>query len=263
MSLAHITPQSCHVDLQRNAGVAVITLDDQRTRNALNAESAAALVQACDTVDADLSTGVLVVRGAHHTFCSGADRSVLAALTTAPPHTAYDALSDLYSAFARVGRVSVPTIACLEGAAVGAGLNLALATDLRIAAHDAQLVSGFAPLGIHPGGGHLHLLEQAAGRQTAAALGVFGRRVSAIEAQALGLVWSTVPASGLDQALAALTGHLAADPELSRALKTSLTLTTASLEDWAAATEVERARQLWSLSRPRMGSESRGDEGTS
>lgn len=238
------------VSLVRQGGVAVLTLDDVRTRNALDAESAAQLVAACDEIDADDSIGVVVVRGANGTFCSGAVRDVLAGLATALPHEAYDVLGGLYAAFTRVGRLAVPTIACIEGAAVGAGLNLALATDLRVATEDATLVSGFASLGIHPGGGHFHLLAGAAGRATATAMGLFGVRLSGREAEARGLVWTAVPAEFLDQQIEELTRHLAADPALARALKTSLNLTAGS-NDWAAAIEIERARQLWSLSRPR------------
>lgn len=238
------------VSLFRKGGVAVITLDGARTRNALDLDSAAQLVVACDEVDADDSIGVVVVRGANGTFCSGAVRDVLAGLATARPHEAYDVLGGLYDAFTRVGRLAVPTISCIEGAAVGAGLNLALATDLRVAADDATLVSGFAPLGIHPGGGHFHLLARASGRSTATAMGLFGARLSGREAEARGLVWAAVPEELLEQQINDLTRHLAADPALARALKTSLQLTAGS-DGWAAATEVERARQLWSLSRPR------------
>ena len=144
----------------------------------------------------------------------------------------------------------MPTIARIEGAAVGAGLNLALATDLRLAADDAKLISGFAPVGIHPGGGHLHLLARAAGRQTAAALGMFARTLSGAEAKAVGLVWDAVARADLDDLVAATCAPLRRDPELARAIKASLTHTTTSLDAWAAATEVERARQMWSLTRP-------------
>lgn len=157
----------------------------------------------------------------------------------------------MYRAFDRVGRLKVPTIARIEGAAVGAGLNLALAADLRVASEDARLVSGFTGVGIHPGGGHLHLLARAAGRQAAAALGMFAQPLSAAEAKAAGLVWDAVPRAELDRVVAAACAPLQADPDLARAIKASLNLTTSPLDAWAAATEVERARQMWSLTRPR------------
>ena len=79
------------------------------------------------------------------------------------------------------------------------------------------------------------------------------------EAKARGLVWDAVPRADLDQAVTDACAPLRADPELARALKASLLHTTSSLDAWAVATEVERARQMWSLTRPRPG---RADEGT-
>ena len=237
------------VELDMADGVAWITLNGARTRNALDEDSAAALAAACERIDADPSIGVAVVTGAHGTFCSGAVRGFLAGLADEPAHVGYDRLGTVYRAFDRVGRLTVPTIARIEGAAVGAGLNLALATDLRLAADDTKLISGFAPVGIHPGGGHLHLLARAAGRQTAAALGMFARTLSGAEAKAVGLVWDAVPRADLDDLVAATCAPLRKDPELARAIKASLNHTTTSLDAWAAATEVERARQMWSLTR--------------
>ena len=245
------TSADTRVDLTRADGVARITLDGARTRNALDEQVAAALVSACEEIDADSSIGVAVITGANGTFCSGAVRGFLAGLAAQPAHTGYEALGAVYRAFDRVGRLVVPTLARIEGAAVGAGLNLALAADLQLAAADARLISGFAPVGIHPGGGHLHLLARTAGRQTAAAMGMFARTVTGAEAKRVGLVWDAVPAADLDDAVTAACAPLRSDPELARAIKASFALTTSARDAWSVATEVERARQMWSLTRPR------------
>lgn len=237
------------VTLRVDAGLARITLNGPATRNSLDRDSATALVDACAAVDADPSVGVAVITGAGGAFCSGAARVALAGLADAPADRMYTELSELYQAFERVGRLTVPTISRIEGAAVGAGLNLAMATDLRIAAASARLISGFAAIGIHPGGGHLHLLARAAGRQTAAAMGVFARPLTAAEAKDLGLVWDVAADGDLDAAVDAAAAPLRADPALARALKSSLQLTTSGVDAWSAATEVERARQMWSLTR--------------
>jgi enoyl-CoA hydratase len=237
------------IELSVERGLARITLDGPRTRNALEPVSAAALVEACDAVDADESVGVLVITGAGGAFCSGAVRGFLLGIGEQPPSVGYELMGSVYAAFERVGRMAVPTLARIEGGAVGAGLNLALATDLRIAADDALLRSGFARLGVHPGGGHLHLLERAANRQVAAALGVFAQELTGRQAKERGLVWDAVPAAELDAVVEAACASLRDDPALARALKRSLELTTAPAERWAAASEVERARQLWSLGR--------------
>jgi enoyl-CoA hydratase len=238
-----------NVTLAVDAGLARITLDGPTTRNALDPAAATALVDACAAVDADATVGVAVITGAGGAFCSGAVRGALAALADVPADRIYAELSAVYQAFERVGRLAVPTIARIEGAAVGAGLNLALATDLRIAAPEARLISGFAAVGIHPGGGHLHLLARTAGRQAAAALGVFARPLTAAEAKAAGLVWDVAADGDLDALVDAAAAPLRADPELARALKASLQLTTSGVDAWSAATEVERARQMWSLTR--------------
>ncbi len=141
------------VDTDIADGVAWITLDGHARRNALDAAAAQNLVAACDRVDGDASVGVAVITGAGGAFCSGADTAALDRVRTSPPDQAYEGLEELYSGFRRVLELRVPVVAAVDGAAIGAGLNLALAADLRIATTNAVFVSGFAPIGIHPGGG--------------------------------------------------------------------------------------------------------------
>lgn len=188
-----VTVRGTVVRMEVRDRVAWITLDGPDTRNALDYASATALVEACDAVDADRGIAAAVLTGAGSAFCSGADRSILADFHAQPADGIYDGLDALYGAFRRFGEMRVPTIAAINGSAVGAGLNLALAADVRVAAEDALLVPGFAENRIHPGGGHLHLLSLAAGRQAAAALGVLGQRISGTRAAEIGLVWRAVP----------------------------------------------------------------------
>jgi enoyl-CoA hydratase len=241
------TASPTRVRLDIRGGAAWIVLDGESSRNALDHDAIAELVTICDRVDVDASIGAVVITGAHGAFCSGAMRSVLAGLGDARPDAAYERLGGLYRGFERVRRLTVPTIARVDGAAVGAGLNLALVTDLRLASDRARFISGFAPNGIHPGGGHFHLLDQAAGRQVAAALGAFSQTLDAAEAYAKGLVSRVHPVDALDDAVYEATAPLERDPDLARALKASLNLTTSHMDAWLAATEVERARQMWSL----------------
>lgn len=237
------------VDVETKDGVAWITLDGPGTRNALDARSSQDLIAACDRVDADPDIGAAVLTGAHGAFCSGADTDVLTALRTARADEGYDGLDVLYAGFRRVGALRVPTVAAVDGAAVGAGLNLALVADLRLVTERAVLVSRFAAVGIHPGGGHLHLLARAAGASAAAALGVFARPVRGAQAVALGLAHAAVPADELLSTAGELVAHLAADPALARALKADLLLTVHDSAAWERAVEAERARQMWSLTR--------------
>ena len=103
--------------------------------------------------------GAAVICGAGGTFCSGAERGHLEDVGRDPAEEGrYAALGGIYRAFTRVGQFEVPSIAAVRGAAVEAGINLMLATDLRIVAEDARLISGFLRIGLHPGSGHFGLL---------------------------------------------------------------------------------------------------------
>jgi enoyl-CoA hydratase len=237
------------VDLAVQAGTAWITLDGPQRRNALDAQAARDLIAACAAIDADPAAGVAVITGAGRAFCSGADTGALQRLRTARPDQAYDGLEELYAGFRRFAELTVPTVAAVNGPAVGAGLNLALAADVRVASTEALFVSGFAPHGIHPGGGHLHLIARAAGAGTAAYLGVFGQRMGSDQALAAGLVSAVTAPEDLAGTVREMVAHLAADPALARALAADLRRTVADPADWDRAVEIERARQMWSLAR--------------
>lgn len=228
-------------------GTATITLHGAATRNALDSSAADELIAACERIDADESIGVAVITGAGSAFCSGADTAVLNALRTAPPHEVYNGLDSLYAAFRRVGDLKVPTVALVTGAAVGAGLNLALAADLRLVTDNAVFVSGFARIGLHPGGGHLHLLARAAGTKLATTAGVFAQKITAQQAVTHGL--ATAVDEDIPGTVRALTQHLAADPALARALVATLRRTVLDAGAWDRAVEIERAPQMWSLTR--------------
>ena len=159
-------------------------------------------------------------------------------------------MSAIYRSFARVGELAPPTVAAIRGGAVGAGLNLALATDLRVVGEDAKLLSGFIPIGLHPGGGHTALLGRLGSREAAAALTLFGERLTGAQAVERGLAWSAVPDAEVDAAALALAAVPAKDPELARRTAASLrTVTGPPALPWNAALELERASQMWSMRR--------------
>jgi enoyl-CoA hydratase len=237
-------------------GVATVTLDAPGRRNAITAAMAAELVAACEELDADASVGAVVVRGAGGFFCAGGDRATLAEAGRDPaaPET-YAALGTVYRSFARVGELEVPTIAAVRGGAVGAGLNLMLATDLRVVAREARIVSGFLPIGLHPGGGHGTLLGRMGTREAAAALALFGESIDGVRAAELGLAWAAVEDEDVEATALELAKRPGADPDLARR-------TTASLRSalgppvlpWSATLELERASQMWSLRRRELAS---------
>jgi enoyl-CoA hydratase len=249
---AHRRGSGClsEIALTRDGSVAVLTLDAAGRRNALTPEMARALSQACDEIDADERVGAVVVRGAGGSFCAGADLGALAAVGEDPLDAAnYADLEAIYEAFVRVGELRAPTVAAVRGAAVGAGLNLALVTDLRIIADDATLVAGFLRIGVHPGGGSLTMLNQRAGREAAAAMAIFGERIDGRRAVELGLAWRSLPDNEVEEGALELARTAAADPELARLAVRSLRSEAGTNLPVRVALEYERASQLWSLSR--------------
>ena len=247
---------STAVQVEIADGVAWVTLDGPDTRNALDGAAAAELVEACERIDAAPTVGAAVLGGAGGAFCSGADTRALDALRTASADRAYEGLDELYRAFRRVGEMTVPTLAAIDGPAVGAGVNLALAADLRIVTERARFVSGFARVGLHPGGGHLHLLARASNATTAAAAGVFAQPIHADQLVASGVAWTLIPSADLRAHIIRMTAHLATDPALARALTATLRRTALDVATWDRAVEIERARQMWSLSRSTPSKES-------
>jgi enoyl-CoA hydratase len=237
--------------LDRTDGVAVITMRAPERRNALTLEMATAMIEACDTIDADPSIGAVIVTGEGSYFCAGGDRSVLARAAEDPADPEiYAGMSTIYGAFARVGRLEPPSIAAIRGGALGAGLNLAMATDLRIVAEDAALMSGFLPIGLHPGGGHSLLLARSGSRETANALQLFGQRLTGAEAVARGLAWRAVPAEAVDATARELAAVPAADPALARLTASSMRrIAGPPAIPWDAALDLERASQMWSMRR--------------
>ncbi len=243
------------ITLERADGVATLTLDAPERRNALTLGMARELVAACEEIDADGSVGAVVVRGAGGYFCAGGDRQTLADAGRDPAAPeAWDGIGDVYRSFARVGELEAPTIAAVRGGAVGAGVNLAFATDLRVVASDAQIISGFLPIGLHPGGGHGALLGRTGIREAAAAMAVFGERIDGTRAAQLGLAWAAVDDSEVEARAAELAAAPAADPPLARRVAKSIRseLGPPALP-WPAALDAERAAQMWSMRRKAAG----------
>jgi enoyl-CoA hydratase len=160
--------------------VALITVNDPDRRNAVTAEISAALRAAVDAAEANVDVHAVIVTGAGKAFCAGADLTALGA-------AAADGLRVIYDGFLAVAECALPTIAAVNGPAVGAGLNLALAADVRIAGPTALFDPRFQKLGIHPGGGATWMLQRAVGPQVARASLLFGMRFDAETAVRHGL----------------------------------------------------------------------------
>ena len=238
------------VSLQIDGTVAIITLDDAGTRNALTGESAAAFLDAVATVQNDSAVAALILRGANGAFCSGAARPLLAAARENPTDPeVMAALGKVYQCFVAAGTVDVPVIACMRGAAVGAGVNLALAADVRIVSTETKLLSGFLRIGLHPGGGHFMLLDKIAGPQTSVAMTLLGEEAVGQKLVELGLAWEALPDDQVDERGLELARRCT-DPELVRMATATFRAQNSSRQlPWQSALRAEQAAQMWSMGR--------------
>jgi enoyl-CoA hydratase/carnithine racemase len=241
---------SGEVLLDFDGAVAVVTLNAPDRRNALTPQMATEVIEAFDEVDARSDVGALVVRAVGKSFCAGGD---IATLTSAGEDPAradnYEGMSKIYDSFYRLGQVKVPTVAAVRGSAVGAGMNMLLATDLRIIARDARLLCGFLRRGMHPGGGHFVILSRLIGREAAAAMALFGEEIDGDRARELGLAWESVDDAAVEDRALELARRVAADPELARVAVGNFRKETATAVGWDVATQFERPAQMWSMRR--------------
>ena len=224
-------------------GVATLTLNNPGERNTLTAPMVAEILAAMDRIEADESVGAVVVTGAPPAFCAGANLGNLA-------EAEGSSLRAIYDGFLRVARSPLPTLAAVNGAAVGAGMNMALGCDVRLAARSARFDTRFLQLGLHPGGGHTWMLRRAVGPQAAAALVVFGDVVDGTEAERVGLAYRCVDDDDLLAAAHALAARAASAPrELLKTTKQTLA-DMASVTAHDAAVDRELEPQLWSTRQP-------------
>lgn len=239
---------TAEVRLDHSDGVAVITVSDPARRNALSPELSLRLADVVRACEHDESVRAVVVTGAEPAFCAGADLAVLGA--GADPVEREHGLRAIYAGFLAVANCTLPTVAAVGGPAVGAGLNLALACDVRLAGPTARFDARFLKLGLHPGGGMTWLAQRVVGRQAAAAMALFAEIVGADEAERLGLVHRVVrDGSVLDAAIALARGATSAPRDVVLATKATMRATAGPISH-ADAVEVEIAPQLLTLASP-------------
>src|SRR3954453_10387489 len=224
-------------------GVAVVTLDDPERRNALNLEMVDEIVATFDRLEADERVGAVVVTGAAPAFCAGADLSHLGGSQRA-------GLRSVYEGFLRVGRSPVATLAAVNGAAGGAGMNLALVCDVRVAARRAKFDTRFLQLGLHPGGGHTWMFRRITGQQAVVATVIFGEVLDGAEAERIGLVWKCVDDDQLLATACEMAGRAASAPR-ELVMKTKSTIQDmADISEHDPAVDRELEPQIWSTQQP-------------
>lgn len=228
--------------------VAVVTLDAPERRNTLTLDMVREIEGAFDVLEDDAGTGAVVLTGAPPAFCAGADLSHLAGDRGSDNSEA--GLRAIYEGFLRVGRSTLPTLAAVNGAAVGAGMNLALCCDVRIAARSARFDTRFLQLGLHPGGGHTWMLRRTVGPPAAAAMVLFGEVLDGAAAERTGLAWRCVEDTDLLATAIELADRAASAPR-GLAIRTKQTLAAmAMVGSHEEAVDVELEAQVWSLRQP-------------
>jgi enoyl-CoA hydratase len=243
-----------YVELERRDRVAIVTIVDRDRRNAMTTPMVDEIVATFDAIEADDDVGAVVVTGAPPAFCSGADTSALGALSEGRDERERSEVRSIYEGFLRVLRSPRPTVAAVNGPAVGAGLNLALACDVRIAGASARFDPRFVRIGLHPGGGHTWMLERAVGPQAAAAMVLFGQALDGARAVEVGLAWECVDDDALVDTAVEFAARAAAAPTELLA-RTKATLRRAPWhEDFEAAIAWEIEQQAWSLGQGWFGS---------
>jgi enoyl-CoA hydratase len=228
------------IDAVTREGIVSLTLNDPARGNVLSRALCEELIAAVRAANDDSAARLILIRAHGRAFCAGADLEDLKA--AAGGDTA--AVQAVYDAFMAVADSPLPTVALVQGPAVGAGMNLALACDVRFVTGDARFDTRFLQIGLHPGGGHAWMLQRAVGWQQAARLLLLGQVADAGEALRLGLAAARIDDEAL--LLAACSKAAAAPREL--LLRTKLTMRLAAGgQTHDEAYRHETGQQLWSL----------------
>lgn len=233
-----------HLRLDRPSdGVARITLDNPDQRNAMSPEMTRSWGLALTRIESDPTVRVVVVTGRGSAFCAGGNTDWIASEPEASVDRLRTRMLEFYRAWLRIRDLEVPTVAAINGHAIGAGLCVALACDLRYAASGAKLGAPFVKLGLHPGMAATWLLPDLIGQAHARDLLITGRTVGAEEAQRLGLVSRVFDAADFEAGVAQAAAEIAATaPIASR-------LTTMALRN-SGHPDIESALQWEALAQP-------------
>ena len=190
-------------------GVALITLNRPDKMNALTRQMRAEIQHA--VTEGGQSARVVVLTGAGRAFCSGQDLGDGSG--TSGAENTERTLRDEYTPMLRaIVNCPVPTIAAVNGAAAGAGANLALAADVVIAAESAFFMQAFARIGLIPDAGGTYILPRSSGMAKAMGAALFADRISARDADASGMIWEAVPDEDFDAHWKSRAQHLAEGP---------------------------------------------------
>jgi enoyl-CoA hydratase/carnithine racemase len=202
-----------HIQLTRDGLVTTLKLNRPEARNAMTPAMGDEVRRAVEEVRADAGTRVLVVTGEGKAFSGGGDLSMLAhdaGLSGARHDGMGGPPREFYQRYLSIHSLPIPTVAAINGHAIGAGLCFALACDIRLATSDAKMGMTFTKLGIHPGMGATYFLPRLIGTARACDLLFTGRIIDAPEAERLGLLSRVVAREAFPAAVQEVANEIAA-----------------------------------------------------
>lgn len=206
--------------IERHGAVLRVQMQDAAHRNPLSREMKLELQAAADAWAQDASLRCFLLTGSAAYFCAGGDLSTLGEDRSATAARARLALS--HQLLRTLMETEKPVLTAINGAAVGAGLSLALSGDVILAREDAWFAAAFPKVGALPDFGVLHNLPRAVGHTRAKDLLLTGRRVDAAEALQMGLVSRVLPTDGFDAAVLKIATQLAEGPPVSLGMTKAL-----------------------------------------
>jgi enoyl-CoA hydratase/carnithine racemase len=226
-----------HVSVAAVGHVAVVTID-RPPHNHVTVDFMRDLADAFDAIDGEIELRCSVLQAQGKNFCAGAD------LVRREDQGGLGAVNPLYDEAVRLFSVQKPIVAAVQGAAVGAGLGLAVMADFRVASPDAKFAANFVKLGFHPGFGLTHTLPRLIGRTKAELMCLTGRRVKAGEGLPWGLVDEVVPLEDLRASALRLAAEIAENAPLA-IVSTRKTMRGDLAMAVRAQTDIEAAEQAW------------------
>ena len=200
------------IDLVVRDGVAHLTLNRPAAANSITVELARDLMEATLRCDEDRAVRAVVLAGAGRMFCGGGDLKTFAGKGADLPHYLKQVTTYLHAAVSRLTRMNAPVIAAVQGSAAGAGMSLACAADLVLAADGAKFTMAYTRAGLTPDGSSTYFLSRIVGLRRALELTLTNRVLTAAEALALGIVTRVVPEAQLLDEARAMAAAFAAGP---------------------------------------------------
>jgi enoyl-CoA hydratase/carnithine racemase len=202
-----------HIRVTREDGIVTLAFNRPETRNSMTPAMGDEVVRAVEEIRAEPAARVFVLTGTGKAFSSGGDLGMIARDTGAQREGTAPSMAgsprDFYARYLAIRSLPIPTIAAINGHAIGAGLCIALACDLRVAVADAKMGMTFTRLGIHPGMGATYFLPRLIGMARASELFFTGRVIDAAEAERLGIVNRVAARADFDAAVHALAREIA------------------------------------------------------